>query len=110
MLSQLTWEICEEIGLEGIYKPKSKEQIDKDYYKRNSKTKIEKAKSKYKEELKSKGNLSKKEEIEILRKKIKALKLKGLRNKEIAIDLNVNLKTLERHITFLKRNGLLYEL
>ena len=104
---ELTWELCEEIGLEGIYKPKSKEQIDKDYYKRNSKTKIEKAKSKYKEELKSKGKLSKKEEIEILRKKIKALKLKGLRNKEIAIDLNVNLKTLERHITFLKRNGLL---
>ncbi|WP_283697506.1 DNA-binding response regulator [Clostridium perfringens] len=104
---ELTWELCEELGLESIYKPKTKEDRNKDYYKKNDKKLIENEKAKYKKSLKEKGKLSKKEEIEILRQKIKALKLKGLRNKEIAIDLNVNLKTLERHITFLKRNGLL---
>ncbi len=104
---ELTWELCEELGLESIYEPKTKEQRDKEYYKRNSKTKINKSKEQYKNSLKEKGKITKKEELDILRQKIKALKLKGLRNKDIAISLNVNLKTLERHITFLKRNRLL---
>ena len=103
----LTWEQCELLGLESIYEPKSKEQIDKDYYKRNSKQKITKAKEKYKNELKAKGKLSKKEELKILRQKIKALRDKGFKNKEISIDLNIPIKTLERHITYMRKNGLM---
>lgn len=103
----LTWEQCILLGLESIYKPKSKEQIDKDYYKRNSKQKITKAKEKYKNELKAKGKLSKKEELKILRQKIKALRDKGFKNKEISIDLNIPIKTLERHITYMRKNGLM---
>lgn len=99
----LTWEQCALLGLESIYEPKSKEQRNREYYKRNS----NKAKEKYKNELKSKGKLSKKEELKILRKKIKALRDKGFKNKEISIDLNISVKTLERHITYMRKNGLM---
>lgn len=50
---------------------------------------------------------SKKEEIEEIRTKIKSLKLQGFKNKDIALRLNLAIKTLERHITYLKKNGLL---
>lgn len=100
---ELSWEKCEELELQSIYKPKTQEQWNKDYYKKNDKARAKE----YKDKLKAQGKVSKKEELEILRQKIKALKLKGLKNKEIVFALNVNLKTLERHITFLKRNGLL---
>lgn len=52
-------------------------------------------------------NKSKKEELEELREKIKSLKLEGLKNKDIALKLNLPVKTLERHITYMKKNGLL---
>lgn len=51
--------------------------------------------------------MSKKEELTILRQKIKDLKEKGLANKAIAIESNIPIKTLERHITFMKKNKLL---
>ncbi|MFR1784364.1 MAG: LuxR C-terminal-related transcriptional regulator [Sarcina ventriculi] len=37
----------------------------------------------------------------------KSLKKQGLKNKEISQELNIALKTLERHITYMKKNGLL---
>lgn len=89
---ELTWELCEEIGLEGIYKPKSKEKRNKDYYNKK---------------LKSQSKLSKKDELKVLREKIKAFKQKGFRNKEICIELDIPIKTLERHITYMRKNGLL---
>ena len=61
----------------------------------------------YMEKLKAEGKMSKKEELTILRQKIKDLKEQGLANKVIAIDLNIPIKTLERHITFMKKNKLL---
>ncbi|GAA0096414.1 DNA-binding response regulator [Clostridium perfringens] len=78
--------------------------ISKNEYKRRDKIY---QKKKYQEKLKSQGKLMKKEELDILRQKIKALKEKGFKNKEITLMLKVPIKTLERHITYMKKNGLL---
>nr|WP_287567431.1 DNA-binding response regulator [Paeniclostridium sp.] len=104
---ELTWEQCEELGLDSIYKPKTKEQIDKDYYKKNSKTKIEKAKNKYKEELKAKGKLSKKEEVSQRRVKIKDLLAEGLTQKDICLQMNISKITYIRDRKALKEQGLI---
>lgn len=103
----LTWEQCALLGLESIYKPKSKEQIDKDYYKRNSKQKITKAKEKYKNELKAKGKLSKKEEVKQRRAKIKDLLDEGLTQKDICLQMNISKITYIRDRKFLKEQGLI---
>lgn len=50
---------------------------------------------------------SKTEELTELREKIKTLKDKGLKNKDICIELDLPLSTLKRHITYLKKQGLL---
>ena len=74
-----------------------------------SKVKKQKYKEKqpYIKKLKEEGKMTKQEELTILRQKIKDLKEKGLANKVIAIDLNIPIKTLERHITFMKKTKLL---
>ena len=64
-------------------------------------------KSKYKIKLKEQGKMTKQEELKILREKIKAHKEEGLKNKDISDLLNIPLKTLKRHITYMKKNGLL---
>lgn len=75
---ELTWELCEEIGLEGIYKPKTQSEWNKDYYKKNDKKLIENEKAKYKNKLKVQGKLTKKEEVSQRRAKIKDLLEQGL--------------------------------
>ena len=57
--------------------------------------------------LEQKGEISKFEKILNLKKQIIELKQQKVKNRDIAIALNVNLKTLERHITSLKKEGLL---
>lgn len=52
-------------------------------------------------------NKSKSEEIEELRAKIKSLRAKGFKNKDICCELDLAESTLKRHITYLKKNGLL---
>lgn len=64
-------------------------------------------KNKYKEKLKSEGKLTRKEELKQTRQKIRSLKGKGFKNKEICLELDMAVSTLKRHITHLKRNGLL---
>lgn len=65
-------------------------------------------KEKYQEKLNKAGKVSKKEEVMELRAKIKSLRTKGFKNKEITQFLNIPLKTLERHISFIKKTeGLL---
>ena len=64
-------------------------------------------KNKYKEKLKSEGKMSKKEELRQLREKIKTLRAKGLLNKEISEHLDIPIKSLERNITYMRKNGLL---
>lgn len=66
-----------------------------------------KAKKNYQEQLKTQGKLSKKEEISQRRAKIKSLRKQGFKNKEIALMLELPIKTLERHITIMKKDGLL---
>lgn len=61
----------------------------------------------YKEKLKKEGKITKQEELKILRKKIKTLRAKGLLNKEISEQMNIPIKSLERHITYMRKNGLL---
>lgn len=78
--------------------------IGKEEYKRRENIRVKKV---YQEKLKSKGKMTKKEELKILREKIKVLRDKGLKNKEISNELNVPLKTLKRHITYMKKNDLL---
>lgn len=89
---ELTWELCEEIGLEGIYKPKSKEQRNKDYYNKK---------------IKSQNKLSKKEEIKQRRTKIKDLLAQGLTQKEIYTYLNISKRTCISDVKFLKEQGLI---
>ena len=53
------------------------------------------------------GKLSKKEEIELQKKKIKSLREQGLKNKEISQKLDITQKTLERYITNMRKSGLI---
>ena len=76
---------------------------EREYKRRNN----EYNKNKYKEKLKSEGKMTKKEELEQLRAKIKTLRAKGLSNKEITEHLDIPIKSLERHITYMRKNGLL---
>ena len=82
--------------------------ISKMEYKRRKRIRdIEYQKNRYKEKLKLEGKMSKKEELEQTRKKIKTLREQGLLNKEISAQLDIPIKTLERHITYMKKNELL---
>ncbi|ELC8368283.1 DNA-binding response regulator [Clostridium perfringens] len=104
---ELDYEFCEKLGLQSLFKVKTKEEVNKDYYKRNI-NKVKKInKEAYEKNIKNQGKVSKKEEIEILRKKIKTLKQEGFKNREISDQLNIPVKSLERHITFMRKNGLL---
>ncbi|MDH5085114.1 DNA-binding response regulator [Clostridium perfringens] len=100
---ELTWEQCKELGLESIYKPKSKEQRNKDYHKKNS----SKLKKKYQEELKVKGKLSKKEEVIQRRAKIKDLLAEGLTQKDICLQMDISKITYIRDRKVLKEQGLI---
>lgn len=79
--------------------------ISKIEYKRRHR---EREKNRYLEKLKSEGKMSKKEELEKTRKKIKSLREKGFKNKEIMQKLGItSTTTFERHITYMRKNGLL---
>lgn len=89
---ELSWEQCEEIGLDSIYKTKTQEQWNKDYYNKK---------------LKSQNKLSKKEEIKQRRTKIKDLLAQGLTQKEIYTYLNISKRTCISDVKFLKEQGLI---
>lgn len=74
--------------------------ISKMEYKRRHR---EREKNRYIEKLKLEGKMSKKEELEQIRKKIKSLRAKGFKNKEICIELDLAESTLKRHITYMKK-------
>ena len=79
--------------------------ISKNEYKRRDR---EYQKNRYLEKLKLQGKMSKKEELEQTRKKIKSLREKGFKNKEIMQMLGMtSTSTFERHITYMRKNGLL---
>ena len=100
---EIDYELCEELGLESIYKIKTRQEIEKDYYKRNSDNK----KKKYQEKLKLDGKVSEKEKLSQRRAKIKDLLAKGLKRKDICSLLDISIKTYKRDISFLKEQGLI---
>ena len=53
------------------------------------------------------GLTKKQQELKLLQDKIKILKKKGLTNKSISQKLSIPLKTLERHITKMRKNNVL---
>lgn len=78
--------------------------IGKEEYKRRDR---EYQKKRYLYKLKIDGKMTKKEELKLLMEKIKVLREEGLKNKDIAILLDIPLKTLKRHITYMRKHGLL---
>lgn len=75
----------------------------KEYKKRNN----EYNKKKYYNKLKVEGKLTKKQQLEKIRGKIKSLREKGFKNKDICKELDLAESTLKRHITYMKKNRLL---
>ena len=84
------------LGLETI--------ISENEYKRRQN---ESRKNRYKKALEEQGKLSREEQNNIIRGKIKSLLREGLIQKDIALQLNISLKTVKRHIKHMKENGLL---
>ena len=78
--------------------------ISKKEYKRRENIRVKKA---YKEKLKLEGKLSKQEELEQRRLKIKDLLAEGLKRKDICLQLDISIKTYKRDISFLKEQGLI---
>ena len=89
---ELDYELCERLGLECIYKIKTREKRYEDYYKKK---------------LKLEGKTSEKEKISQRRAKIKALLQKGLSLKEIYLSLNISKRTCINDVKFLKEQGLI---
>lgn len=88
-------------------KKRRKNIKNKDLYVENKEYHQKRFKKYYKDKLKGKGRMSKKEQLEDIYTKIKSLKNEGFKNKDIAQELDLPIKTLERHITYMKKNGLL---
>lgn len=80
-----------------------KNKRDRVYHKKNYDS--EKAKEKYNNKLKSNGKLTKKEQVEIRRQKIKDLLTEGLKQKDIYIRLDISKRTCISDIKFLKEHG-----
>lgn len=64
-------------------------------------------KNRYKEKLKSEGKLSRDEQNQIKRAKIKDLLAEGLSQRKIALQLDIRVSAVNKHISYLKKNGLL---
>lgn len=62
-------------------------------------------KKRYKDKLKEQGKLTKKEQLEEIYSKIKSLLAKGLKQKDISIQLNIKPRTLKRYIKYIKENS-----
>ena len=100
---EIDYELCEKLGLESIFKIKTQEEWNKDYYKRNSNER----KKKYKEKLKSDGKATEKEKILQRRQKVKALLQQGFKQKDIYLMLNISKRTCISDVKFLKEQGLI---
>jgi DNA-binding NarL/FixJ family response regulator len=89
---ELDYELCERLGLQSIYKTKTRQEIEKE---------------KYQKKLKAEGKISEKEKISQRRAKIKDLLVKGLCQKEIYASLNISKRTCINDIKYLKEQGLI---
>lgn len=89
---ELDWEEAESLELQSIFKPKTPEEWNKEYY-INS--------------LKKKDKLTKQEEVTERREKIKDLLQKGLKQKDICCTLKISKRTYVRDRNYLKEQGLI---
>ena len=132
-LLDLNHDLCCQLNLLSIYEIKPKRIINKDYYRKNkdkykvyynnNKDKLktyknnyyeqnrinilEKEKERYNRNRLLDNKLSKSEEMEIRKQKIKSLLLQGLKNKEISNRLDISISTTKRYISILKKEELL---
>lgn len=92
----LTWELCEMLGLESIYKPKNREEINKKHYS-NNKNKINKKKNERRNNNRRNedGLTLKQQELKDLKIKIEELKKEKLSIRQIAEILNKSKGTIE---------------
>lgn len=93
---ELDYRLCEDLGLQSIYKVKTKEKRNEDYYKRHKESR-----------LKAQGKISEKEKISQRRAKIKDLLVEGLKQKDICLKLNISKPTYIRDRNYLKEQGLI---
>lgn len=78
---------------------------DREYQKKNYDS--EKAKEKYKDKLKQTGKTTKEEKISQRRAKIKDLLAKGLKQKDISLQVDISKDTYLRDRKYLKEQGLI---
>ena len=89
---ELDYDLCERLGLQSIYKIRTRKEIEKDYYKKK---------------LKLEGKVSEKEKLSQRREKIKDLLVEGLEQKDICLLLNISKRTYIRDRKYLKEQGLI---
>ena len=89
---EIDYALCEKLGLESIFKVKTQEEWNKDYYKKK---------------LKTEGKVTEKEKILQRRVKIKALLEQGFKQKDIYLMLNISKRTCISDVKFLKEQGLI---
>lgn len=80
-----------------------REISNKEYYIKNK----DKFKKLYNDNLKEQGKLSRAEQNNLIRGKIKSLLEKGFTQKRVAEQLGIGVATVKRHIAYMKKNGLL---
>jgi hypothetical protein len=103
----ITPEIEKEMGLKTVISETEKKRRhvknERERYHANKEEINTKRREKYRE----KNGISKKEKIAELKAKIKSLKEQGFKNETIAEELLIPMKTLKRHITDMRKEGLL---
>lgn len=85
-----------------VEKKVRKDKRNKVYYEENKEDILNKMKSNYQDKLKADGKLTRAEQNEIIRGKIKSLLNQGKKQQEIADMLGVNVKTIKRHVKSIK--------
>jgi len=104
---EMDYELAETLGLQSIYKTKTREERNKNYYEKNSNKIIKKEKKKYANKLKQDGKINEKDKISLRRAKIKDLLREGLKQKDICKSLDISKDTYLRDRKFLKEQGLM---
>lgn len=95
------------LGCKTILSETEKSRRKRKYNKQHHNNNKEERNKKKREQYQMEKGMSKKEEIALMRQKIRSLREEGFKNKEIAQELNLPSKTLERHITAMRKEGLL---
>ncbi|MEG2848175.1 MAG: hypothetical protein RR904_05355 [Bacilli bacterium] len=93
--------------LETIIDLKEKNNRKRAKYQKNRESEINRVKEYYQKKLKMDGKISKKEQLNITYGKIKSLLAKGLKQKDISVQLDIKPRTLKRYIKSMKENGLI---